>query len=188
MREVRGTFYYRIFIALGVILLYSAPARSQFADDDIKASLVINESGGETVVSESGFNDAYEIQLEVQPADLVHVFIQGIGDPNLIIVEPVELTFTQDNWFIPQVVTVAAVNDQKADGDAKHLIVLQHTAESDDERYDNMSPVSLPLWAEDDDCGSWGYWDADVNRDCRVDMQDLLAMAAQWLECTCVNN
>lgn len=37
---------------------------------------------------------------------------------------------------------------------------------------------------QDDSCGPWGYAQADINRDCRVDMLDLATMAEHWLGCS----
>jgi hypothetical protein len=33
-------------------------------------------------------------------------------------------------------------------------------------------------------CGDWGFFPADVNRDCYIDIYDFSSLAAQWLECT----
>ncbi len=33
-------------------------------------------------------------------------------------------------------------------------------------------------------CGDWGYAPGDVNRDCRVNLEDLAAVADDWLSCT----
>lgn len=38
--------------------------------------------------------------------------------------------------------------------------------------------------AELPDCGDWGYLDGDINRDCAVDVNDLLLLASEWFDNT----
>jgi hypothetical protein len=35
-----------------------------------------------------------------------------------------------------------------------------------------------------EDCGSWGYLDTDLTKDCYVDFSDFALFAADWLKCT----
>ncbi|MFI4911210.1 MAG: LamG-like jellyroll fold domain-containing protein [Sedimentisphaeraceae bacterium JB056] len=55
------------------------------------------------------------------------------------------------------------------------------------------SALSRVFWGEMDDfrfgkavaeCGDMGYIDADINRDCIVDIEDLSLMVTDWLKCT----
>jgi hypothetical protein len=46
----------------------------------------------------------------------------------------------------------------------------------------------VAVWVEDNDFGSWGFLPGDSGPNCRIDIQDLLEMALQWLECTLPND
>ena len=38
------------------------------------------------------------------------------------------------------------------------------------------------------DCGRWGFFDADVDRNCEVDLADFAVLAGGWLHCTDPDN
>ena len=102
-------------------------------DDDLPGVMII-PSGGETVVSEAGDVDTYEIVLTYPPTlnvaiDLEHVAGQ-ITAENLVDGTN-SLIFTADNWFVPQTVKVTAVDDLLNEGDhnafVSHKVVTSDT-------------------------------------------------------------
>lgn len=71
------------------------------------------ESDGATSVEEGGDVDAYSVVLKERPPTTIIVTLQ-ISEPNQITLngtETLELTFTPDNWNVPQAVQVVAVAD-----------------------------------------------------------------------------
>jgi Ca2+-binding RTX toxin-like protein len=74
------------------------------------AGLSVIESGGTTVVGGAGTVDTLKVALTEMPAS--NVVVDAISsDFGLAKTSPARLTFTPDNWNIPQTVTIAGVND-----------------------------------------------------------------------------
>ncbi len=99
------------------------------------APVLIEESDGSTDVTEGGETDTYTVVLTQQPTcDLVYVTATA-NDPNNIrfvtgedrIQGPLTLTFTPDNWDIPQTVEVEAFDDLIEEFD--HMVIIRHTTE-----------------------------------------------------------
>ncbi len=150
----------------------------------------ITETLDSTEVDEAGGSDSYDIVLYSAPTDDVLVTVTP-GDSQIDIgagagVARV-LTFTADpsgDWDIAQTITVTAADDAVYEGsDDPHTTVITHTSVSDDDDYDDIAIGSVSVAVYDDEmiCGDWGYLEADVNRDCRVDILDLMIVANKWL-------
>jgi hypothetical protein len=150
--------------------------------------LILQQSGEDTTVSESGNADSYEIALDTEPNASVSLYIADAVSLVLVAVEPNELQFTPQDWFTPKIVIVSSVDDSQSDGKAVHLTSLLHTVESADVRYQALASFTIPVWVEDNDCGSWGFFPGDTDFNCEIDIRDLSAMAEQWLECTLPND
>lgn len=77
--------------------------------------LVIDESDGQTVVTEVGGEDVVDVRLSGQP--IMDVVVTVSGDANdEFTTETTQLTFTPENWNTPQRVTVRGVDDAVLDG------------------------------------------------------------------------
>ncbi len=144
--------------------------------------VIIIESNEETVVSEDGQTDTYEIMLNSEPTNSVYIVMEEIDNSDYITFDPNELLFSPSNWSEPQIVTIGAIDDQISDNTETHLISVRHTTVSSDEHYQTLEDIFLPIWIKDNDCGSWGYLKADVNYDCQVDILDLILIITEWLE------
>jgi hypothetical protein len=83
--------------------------------DNETAGLVIVESGGSTLVSETGSSDTVTVRLTARPVQNVILTIQSL-DTTEFTVSPMTLTFTSSNWNVPQTVTVVGVDDSLVDG------------------------------------------------------------------------
>ncbi|MCK9231001.1 MAG: hypothetical protein M0P18_10020, partial [Syntrophales bacterium] len=90
--------------------------------DDDTAGVLVVQAGGDTVVAEGGAPDTYSVVLTRKPAGEVHIAI-SVPDGQ-VETDTSVLTFTPDNWNIPQVVTVTAVNDEAVEG--THFSRIQH--------------------------------------------------------------
>jgi len=104
------------------------------------------ESDSSTTVTESGITDTYTLALGTQPTADVVVSVTGTDQ---IMVSPVALTFTQQNWDVPQTVTVSAVDDSVDEGD--HTAVITHSAVSADTGYNGLSVADVTVSITDDD-------------------------------------
>jgi hypothetical protein len=180
-------FILKVIVCTLAFMAIVPPVKSQTVCSG-QVCLIIQESGEDTTVSESGNTDSYEIRLDTQPNAVVFVHIADAVSPALITVEPNELQFTSQDWSAPKIVIVSSVNDLQSDGKAVHLTSLLHTIASADARYQALAPFTVAVWVEDNDCGSWGIPPGDSDRNCMIDIQDILAMAEKWLECTLPND
>jgi hypothetical protein len=106
----------------------------QVTDND--PGVLVVESSGSTNVTEDGATDTYTFALSTQPTADVVITVTGdayvSGSPN-------QVTFTSANWYVPQTVTVTAVDDLIAEG--THSGTMTHSASSGDPKYDGI-PIS----------------------------------------------
>lgn len=104
-------------------------------DNDLPGVMII-PSDGETVVSESGGSDHYDMVLTQRPElnvviDLQHVSGQ-IAAENAVNGSD-SLLFTPDNWSTPQRVKVTAIDDSLIEG--VHTAFVSHTVVTEDPGY-----------------------------------------------------
>lgn len=91
--------------------------------DNEVAGFVIDESGGTTVVDESGTTDTFTVVLADRPLTDVVIDI-FTPDPDELSLDKASLTFTQSNWDMPQTVTVTGEDDLVIDGIQSASIIL----------------------------------------------------------------
>uniref|UniRef100_A0ACD5H4R3 Malectin n=1 Tax=Desertifilum tharense IPPAS B-1220 TaxID=1781255 RepID=A0ACD5H4R3_9CYAN len=114
----------------------------------LTAPLVLfNQTGGSTVVSEAGGTDTYSVVLNTQPTANAVVSLQY--DNQQIQVNKSSLTFTPSNWNVPQIVTLAAIDDTLAEG--THFTSIAHTITSADQNYNGLSLANIPITILDND-------------------------------------
>ena len=155
----------------------------------------LNLNPDQLEISEGG-STYYEVVLEYppseEPTDDVQVTI--IPDPNQyvslnggLIGQNETLVFESGFYDTPQTVYVQSLDDSEDNDD--RTILLQHQLNSNDAHWNIMSSQTLPLLIIDNDlgCGDWGYTQADLNRDCYVNLIDYTIFAQQWLTCTVPN-
>ncbi len=114
---------------------------------DISLNNQDNDNAGINVVqitdnSEEGSSNSYQISLKTQPLSPVNVTMtpsnEEIKFSNQGFSQPLTLTFDEDNWNIPQTVTVFAVDDSKIE--YNHSTNIDFSIESEDNRYSNLTP------------------------------------------------
>ena len=104
-----------------------------------KASLEIEEED----------SDTYEVELDTEPAGDVTVTIGGTTDTDLTLDQD-SLTFNEQNWSVPQTVTVTANHDDDAADEPE--VTLTHTVSSpDDGDYDGLKAADVTVTITDDD-------------------------------------
>ncbi len=109
-------------------------------------ALNITESDGSTTITESGTPDTYTLALGTQPTADVVVSMAGTDQ---ITVSPSSLTFTPENWDMPQTITVSAVDDSVVEG--IHTAVITHSAVSADAGYNGISVADVMVSIGDDE-------------------------------------
>ncbi|CUR30418.1 hypothetical protein PL9214290008 [Planktothrix tepida PCC 9214] len=117
---------------------------STIVKDNDSASVQITQTDKSTDVSEDGLTDTYTLVLNSEPTANVTVTITPDSQTNLGNGEdnPIKLTFTSQNWNLPQKVTVSAVNDEDIE-DKIHTSTLVHTVNSSDNNYQNAVPIII---------------------------------------------
>src|SRR6185312_2243520 len=122
-------------------------------DDDSTTGvpgLVVNQSGGSTVVSETGTTDTFTVALTAQPTSNVVLNVAS-SDMGEAVAAPAILTFTPANWNIPQVVTVTGVNDSLQDGNQVSNITISVDPALSDNQFGSAASQTVPVTTLDDD-------------------------------------
>ncbi len=109
-------------------------------------SINLAQSDTSITITESGATDTYTLALGTQPTADVVVSVMGTDQ---IAVSPSTLTFTPQNWDVPQTVTVSAVDDSMVEGD--HTAVITHSAVSTDAGYNGISVTDVMVSITDND-------------------------------------
>lgn len=118
--------------------------------DDDAVGLVLEESGGGTVVSEAGTVDGFTVALKARPASNVVIGVVS-GDTGEVTVAPDSLVFTPGNWSTPQDVTATGVDDQVQDGNQATTVTLSVKDVSSDDAYDPVPDTIVTVTTVDND-------------------------------------
>jgi hypothetical protein len=159
----------------------------------------------ETIVQlweESGWRKI-GVTLQVAPTgDPVELRVVVEGD-NLPLMDPPltptsdpnTLIFTAGNYNVSQDIKIwgnddseLQAEDAETEGDQNYEATLLVWVIDDggDEGYavfTEEEPKTVEFDIADNECGAWGYVDADTNEDCSVDLEDFLDFYDQWLDC-----
>ena len=101
------------------------------------------------VTTEAGGEDTFTVVLDSPPTAEVVIELAS-SDTTEGTVSPDALSFDQDNWNAPRIVTVKGVDDDLADEDTEYMIELAE-ASSDDARYDGLDPQDVEVTNDDDE-------------------------------------
>ena len=94
-----------------------------YAADIDPTDFLVSETGGSTIVSETGTTDTFDVVLHALPTGTVVIDVTS-GDTGECTVSPSSLTFTNLDWDTPQTVTVTGVDDLIGDGTQNTNITL----------------------------------------------------------------
>ena len=142
----------------------------------------INETDSKTVLytNDTEFTDNYSIVLLKQPTDEVVVIAtpQDGVDLGNGSGQPIQLSFSVENWDSPQ-----SINVKIAEGSSSlaEVVSISHTVQSDDDSFSGKNIPSVNVYISDDSCGIWGYLTSDFDLDCIVNMFDFSVLASMWL-------
>lgn len=111
---------------------------------------VTTKSDQAAQTSESGGSHAFTVELDIKPASDV-VLALASSDETEGTLSVATLTFTPENWNVPQSVTVTGQDDAEQDGAVAYSVTFAAT--SDDPNYGGLSIPSLPLSNNDNEGG-----------------------------------
>ena len=122
--------------------------------DSVTVTVTDDESVGVTISEtslsmEEGDSAAYTVVLTSEPAGDVTVAIEGITDTDLSL-DNASLTFTAQNWSIPQTVIVTAEHDNDA-VDEPQVTITHSVSSTDDPTYGGLNVGSIVVTVTDDD-------------------------------------
>ena len=125
-----------------------ANVTANVSDND--AGAIITESGGSTDVSEGGPSDTYGVVLISQPQPGTTVTITIVTADGQTTTTPTSLVFDENDWNVPQTVTVVAAEDAVDEG-SPHVGTITHIVSSADTSYDGISIAGVTANISDND-------------------------------------
>jgi len=117
-------------------------------DDDV-ADFVVTQTGGTTVVDETGTQDAFTVVLTAQPLSNVSLTVSA-ANTGEITVDSVTLTFTPANWSTAKTVTVTGVDDTVTDGPQSTAVTIG-VAGGSDPAFTGLAPKVVNVTTTDDE-------------------------------------
>jgi len=142
--------------------------------DNDTAGVEITESDGTTNVSEDGATDSYQVVLTSEPTADVRIDLTPDSQVGVV---PTVLVFTSADWYIPQVVTVSAVDDGVPEG-SPHTGTVSHSASSLDPNYSVIFVRDVTASITDNDPAEVRITESDgyteVSEDGDVDAYDVV--------------
>ena len=130
-----------------------APRTARITIDDNEspdALVILEETDGDTQVTEGGNNDSYTITLGSQPNSDVVI---DLATDDQVATDVASLTFTPDNWNVSQAVTVSATEDDLREGN--HQGTVSHSVFSDDSNFDSFVLDDVTVEISDNDLGGF---------------------------------
>ncbi|MEL7034765.1 MAG: DUF4347 domain-containing protein [Cyanobacteria bacterium J06592_8] len=118
------------------------------ADNEIPGITVTPVEG--LVTSETEGSDTFELVLNTEPIDNVTIGISS-SDITEGIVSTDAVTFTPENWNIPQFVTVTGVDDNVDDGDVAYSILTSPDLLTTDPNYNQFDPSDINVTNTDNE-------------------------------------
>ncbi len=134
----------RLVITTEILSAYAVAVRPE---DEIEANILMEALIGQA--TESGGATAFAFSLTRQPTDDVTIAL-SVSDETEAAVFPAQVTFTSENYSVPQTVTVTGIDDGLVDGDVSLTVILS-PAVSEDPDYDGMDPMDLLVVNMDDE-------------------------------------
>ncbi|SVC52297.1 uncharacterized protein METZ01_LOCUS305151, partial [marine metagenome] len=119
--------------------------------DDDAAGFTATATDGTTEVSEFGSSDTIAVVLSTKPTGTVMISVTA-SDPSEAVVSPTILAFTQDDWNVPQDVTVGGLDDSEDDGDITSTVTISvMDAATAATEFAPVADLALPVVTIDDD-------------------------------------
>jgi len=146
-------------------------------------SILIIEPAGVTVMEEAQTSAELAFSLASAPVSNVLVSVNETSSVKQVILDQTTLTFTPENWSIPQTIEITAIDDDSLEN-IEHRTFLNISISSNDPSYDGLLVDAIPVSILENECGAWGYAPSDFNLNCIIDIGDLAEFVQWWLECS----
>ena len=117
--------------------------------DTTKPGFIISETSLMTYEDQEQPPATFTVQLTSIPKSNVSLSLSSSNEDEGI-ASPKKLTFTKDNWNVPQTVTVKGVDDQIRDGNTYYTVFFAQS-ESNDQEYQGRQPNSIKVTNIDND-------------------------------------
>lgn len=128
-------------------------------EDDDTAGITVSTITGDT--TEVGGMAAFTIVLTSEPIAAVGIGLSS-NDESEGTVGPADVTFTPDDWYVPQIVFVTGVDDQVVDGDVAYTIETA-AAVSNDTKYNGLDADDVTLANLEDDVAGFTVTETEGN-------------------------
>lgn len=116
----------------------------------------VTETDGDTRVSDSGTSDTFEVVLESRPIGGDVVIDLSIADATEVTSTTTTLTFTTNNWDVPQIVTVTGLTDGVPDGGQVTAVTLSVDPALSDSAFAFAADQTVNVISIDDDGNAIG--------------------------------
>lgn len=123
-----------------------------FAIQGVGLAIKITEFDGTTTVSENGRTDSFDVVLTGRPDSDVVLALNN-GDATEVSLSATSLTFTPDNWDVPQTVQIAALDDAVIDGTKSVAITVSVDEASSDAAFTAVAAQTVNISSQDNDVG-----------------------------------
>ena len=121
---------------------FSSPVMLEISDDE-RSGLVVVESETGTVVTEAGVQDDLRVTLPARP--LTNVFVDVVLTSSEVTADRTRLTFTPEDWNLPQTVMLAAVPDLVSEEDEAFQILFRIDEADSDPLFVASAEVELTV-------------------------------------------
>jgi hypothetical protein len=162
-------------------------------EDNDGADIYLSLVGTELVVSEEYVLDEsnkFDVVLSGLPSASVsvsfNITMESSQDPRVTL-SPDTLIFDGSNFDVPQVVNVAAIDDEDWNDNSEQFSISALSSSSDPVYEGLVSSGTLTGLIYDNDCGRGEFFPGDINQDCEVNMVDYRLIAENWQDCTVPN-
>ncbi|OGS54700.1 MAG: hypothetical protein A2Y20_05055 [Firmicutes bacterium GWF2_51_9] len=116
-------------------------------DNEVPPEIIVTPLS--LVVSENQTSATFSVYLSSEPTDDVTIPMVS-SDSFELTIDRATITFTNNDYNIPQIVTVTGVDDDLIDGD-KNVFVVLGTIFSYDVNYDGLNPTDVSVTVQDND-------------------------------------
>ncbi|MBQ9396477.1 MAG: hypothetical protein IJU23_13315 [Proteobacteria bacterium] len=118
--------------------------------DTTKAGIVVSETTLMTYEDPDAAPATFTVVLSSKPSADVVLTLEESSKGKECTLSPTTLTFTPDNWNVPQTVTATGVDDEIDDGNVSYKIYFA-PADSTDPNYDNIQGPTIKATNVDND-------------------------------------
>ena len=129
--------------------------RWEFLEPSDPLGLGITVEQEPLVTSEDETSDEMSVVLNSAPSSDVVLLINGLNNTDEYVVSTTELTFTNTNWNLPQIVTITGEDDLEVDGVQYYTIEIMVDDTRSDPMYTGFS-TTIEGYNSDNDGGSVG--------------------------------